>query len=202
MQHRLILLLGAAFFVGALVACGGGGSGGGGGGSVPPPVMTSAPVNHQQVIRLAVPTSAMGYLSSQYGLIGGYTQDVTSQVLGFSPGQQVMIANAQAAGGPPHTLGDTGGQSFGATPPPLSMSPVGGSTLSPGFQTGTLNPGQSIGPITLSAGTYYVGCAYHYSTLGMRDVLIVAANAQPGPEATPPPGQTPPPPGGGGGYGY
>jgi hypothetical protein len=200
MQNRQILILGTVFLLAAIAACGGGSSGGYGGSGGPPPVATTPPVSHQQVILLALPTSQMGYFNSQYGMIGGYTQSLTSQVLGFSPGQQVMIQNAQSMGNgaPPHTLGDTGAQSF-IPNPPLSTTASGGSTLSAGFQSGTINPGQSIGPITLAAGTYYIGCAYHYSSLGMRDVLIVAPNAQPGPAGTPPPGQTPPP--GGRGYG-
>lgn len=205
MQNRQGLPIGAVvvlFALGALAACGGGGGSGGGGGGNPPPGPTNSPRSTQQVVLIALPTSAMGYFNSAYGTIGGYTQNSTSQVLGFSPGQQVMFQNAQSTGGgaPPHTLGDTGAQSFIANPP-LSTTGTGGNTFAPGYQTGTLNPGQSIGPVTLTAGTYYLGCAYHYSSLGMRDVLIVAPNAQPGPSGTPPPGQTPPPHGGGG-YGY
>jgi hypothetical protein len=186
------------FSLGALAACGGGG--GLGGGTYPPPGPTGTPGSTQQVVLIALPTSAMGYQTSPFGEIGGYTQSATSQTLGFSPGQQVMFQNAQAPGpqAPPHTLGDTGAQWF-IQNPPLSTTGTGGSTFAAGYQTGTLAPGQSIGPITLTAGTYYIGCAYHYGSYGMRDVLVVAPNASPGPAATPPPGQTPPPRGG---HGY
>ena len=181
--------------MGALAACGGGANGGSA------PMSPSTPHSNQQVVLIALPTSAMGYQASAYGTIGGYTQQASSQVLGFVPGQQVMLKNAQAngQGAPPHTLGDTGSQSFVGNPP-LTTTPSGGTTLAPGFQSGTIAPGASIGPVTLTAGTYYIGCAYHYTQYGMRDVLIVAPDAGPGPQATPPPGQSPPP--SGGGYGY
>ncbi len=185
--------------IGALAACGGGGSGGGGSPATP----QTPPVSTQQVVLIALPTSAMGYESSSVGTIGGYTQHKRSQTLAFAPGQQVMFKNAQAtgAGAPPHTLGDTGAQSFIANPP-LSTSHQGGTTFAAGYQSGTIGPGQSVGPVTLTAGTYYIGCAYHYTEFGMRDVLIVSPQAQPGPQATSAPGSSPPPNGGGSGGGY
>jgi hypothetical protein len=200
MQRQVSFSIGAAAFglIAALAACGGGGGSGYGGGN-PPPVATTPPAT-QQVIRIAIPTSAIGTIDSQFGVIGGYTESSTSQILGFAPGTKVMLENAQStSSGIPHTLGDTGGNgSFPASGSNLSMTAntMGGKFRS-GFQTGTLQPGTMIGPITLEQGTYFIGCAYHYSTNGMRDVLIVAANATPGPAATPPPGQSPPPSGGG-----
>jgi len=205
MQRQVSLSLGlsAVGLVALLAACGGGGGGGyGGGGGNPPPVATTPPAT-QQVIRVAIPTSAIGTVNSQFGVVGGYTQTNLSQTLGFVPGTKVMIENAQSASsGIPHTLGDTGGgNSFPPTGSNLSMTPhTLGGKLSSGFQTGTIQPGKQIGPITLEQGTYFIGCAYHYSTNGMRDILVVAANATPGPAATPPPGQSPPP-SGSGGYG-
>jgi hypothetical protein len=185
--------------IAALAACGGGGGGGG------TPPAGNPPVSTQQVIRIALPTTAMGYESTTFGQIGGYTQKSTSQTLAFAPNQQVMFKNAQSTGqnAPAHTLGDTGAQSF-ISNPPLSTQNSGGSTFSAGYQSGTLSPGQSIGPVTLSAGTYYIGCAYHYSSLGMRDILVVSPQAKPGPQATSAPGSSPPPNGGGngGGGGY
>ena len=211
MVRREQISLALALCIAGLAACsGGGGSSPGPSPSTPTPVPTpTASTSTQQVIRLAIPTSAIGSLvDPTYGTIGGYTQTVYSQILGFAPGQQVMIENANTGvGGAPHTLGDTGASgSFPATQPAtLSMSPVGGNTLSAGFQTGTLTPGQAVGPVTLSAGTYLIGCAFHYQSNNMRDVLIVAAAATPGPQATQPPGVPTPMPtssGGGGGYGY
>jgi hypothetical protein len=142
----------------------------------------------QQVVSLALPTTSIGsQINPTYGEIGGYTQSTYSQILGFAPGQQIMIRNGQA--GVPHTLGDTGASgSFPAVQPAaLSFTGTGSKTLSSGWQSGTIAPGSLIGPITLSAGTYLIGCAYHYQSNGMRDVLVVAPNATPGPQATPPP---------------
>jgi len=201
-KHAAVPLGAIAFgLVAALAACGGGGGGGGygGGGSNPPPTSTTPPAT-QQVIRVAIPTSAIGTIKTSFGLVGGYTQTSTSQILGFVPGSKVMIENAQSASsGIPHTLGDTGGSN--AFPPSgnnLSMnSNLMGGKFASGFQTGTMQPGAMVGPITLQQGTYFIGCAYHYTLDTMRDVLVVAANAQPGAAATPPPGDSPPPSGGG-----
>lgn len=191
----------------ALAACGGGGGGGYGGGGTggnPPPTATTPPAAQPQVVKVAIPTSAIGTVNTQFGTVGGYTQTGTSQILGFVPGSKIMIQNAQdASSGIPHTLGDTGGaSSFPASGSNLSMSAntLGGKFKS-GFQTGTMQPGTQIGPFVLQEGTYFIGCAYHYTLDSMRDVLIVAAHATPGPAATPPAGDTPPPYSGGGGYG-
>ena len=116
---------------------------------------------------------------------------------------QIMVHNGQS--GAPHTLGDTGATgSFPVNQPAeLSTTASGGSTISAGFQTGTINPGQELGPFTLTAGTYLIGCAYHYQSNGMRDVLVVAAGATPGPPATPPAGDpTPAPTSSANPYGY
>lgn len=209
------ILLGAALLalVGALSACGGGSGGGygapatsGGGGGGPTPKPTQPPGSNQQVVKVALPTTAMGTNTSAYGPIGGYTQTGTSQTLGFAPGQQIMILNAQSANsGVPHTLGDTGSATgFPSTPGELSTSgnTGAGGTFKHGFQSGTIQPGQMAGPFTLKAGTYFIGCAYHYQSETMRDVLLVAPNAGPGPAATPPPGASPPPYSGPSGSGY
>ena len=205
-------LLGSGSFLAvtalALSACGGGGGGSsGGGGYMPPgggggPSPTPAP--NAQVVRVAIPTSAIGTIDTPYGPIGGYTQMSTSQILGFVPGQQIEIENAQdPSTGIPHTLGDTGGSgSFPASANlSLNSNTRDGGTFKHGFQAGSMQPGQLRGPFTLAKGIYFIGCAYHYSQYGMRDVLVVAPNATPGPQASPPPGQTSPPSGSGGGYG-
>lgn len=207
MQSRNIVSLLLA--CSTIAACSSGGGSVGGGGSVnPPPTQspTQAPTQSpstQQVISLALPSTAIGrVVDPAFGLVAGYTQNTYSQVLGFVPGAQVMIRNAQATG-IPHTLGDTGASSFpGGQPPTLSSTATGSNTFTTGWQSGNLNPGQMVGPITLSAGTFFIGCAYHYASDGMRDVLVVAANATPGPQATQAPTlPTPQPttPGGGGG---
>lgn len=186
-----------------LAACGGGGGGtsggvGGGGGIPSGPVPTSTPVSTQQIVTMALPTTAMGQRTDPtFGVIGGYTQQQFSQTLAFAPGSQIMIANGQA--GTPHTFGvvSTTGFDSGAA---LNTSATGGNTIQAGFNTGSVNGDTTVGPFTLAAGLYYIGCAFHYQSNQMRTVLNVAASATPGPQATQPPGQpTPPPPGG---YGY
>jgi len=201
MQLRLPVALFAVTLVALVAACSGGGSGG------PPPPFTPptpTPTNSnssQQVVRLALPTTAIGTENDPtFGLVGGFTQAVFSQVLGFAPGAQIMIQNGQST--TQHTLGDTGGHGSFPASASLSMTAAGGSTISSGFQSGTINPSQTLGPFTLTAGTYFIGCAFHYASNQMRDVLVVAAGATPGPQATQPAGSsTPNPGGGGGGYG-
>ena len=174
---------------------------GGGGGSTPPAAMppqmsNPAPTAAPQVIHMALPTTAIGTQTDPtYGLIGGYTQQTYSQILGFVPGARVMISNGEAA--LPHTLNVLSQTAF-PTNPALSTAASGGSTLAAGFATGAIAGGASVGPITLSAGLYYIGCGFHYTTNAMRTVLNVAANAVPGPQATPPPGASAP----SNGFGY
>lgn len=189
-----------------LAACGGGGGGTGGGtngGGVvtPPQGPTQTPVSTQQVVTMALPTTAMGVEQDPtYGTIGGYTQSLYSQTLAFAPGSQIMISNGQV--GTPHTFGVDSTTGFDGTGAALNISPTGGSTIQAGFNTGAVNGGASAGPFTLAAGVYYVGCAFHYASNQMRTVLNVAANATPGPQATAAPGLATPPPTGGGGYNY
>jgi hypothetical protein len=182
-----------------LAACGGGGSTGGGSTFNPPPAATPTPlptstVTTQQVVTMALPSTAMGRITdASFGSIGGFTQQLYSQTLGFAPGAQIMIRNGQNA--VPHTLGVVSTTSFDSGSA-LSTSATGGSTIQAGFNTGSVNGGALAGPFTLAAGTYYIGCAFHYASDQMRTVLQVAANASPGPQATPPsPTETAPPDG-------
>jgi hypothetical protein len=195
-------LLAAVIAVAALSACGGGG-GGMVASSTPvtpsatqaPAGPTPAPTAQPQMIKLALPGgSAIGQETDPtFGMIGGYTQTTYSQVLAFAPGSQVMIVNAQpATSGIAHTLNVLSQSSFPASGP-ASGTASGGTTLGANFASGILNAGTQIGPITLTAGTYYIGCFFHYASNTMRDVLMVAANATPGPQATPVPQDTPQP---------
>ena len=213
MLHRFTVGLGVTLAAATLAACGGGGTTGlspsqtgttvaGTGTGAPPPTTpatmpAATPAATIQVVSVELPQKAIGAEKDPtFGLIGGYSQSQHSQVLGFVPGAQIMIKNIDPV--LPHTLGDTGASSFpGGQPAALSPVSSGGSTFSHGFQSGNLNAGQMIGPITLSAGTYFIGCAYHYASNMMRDVLVVAANAVPGPQAgnasaPTPPTQSPP----------
>ncbi len=192
MQTRFLIT--GLFAFGALGACGGntGPALNGGTTAVPPTALppsvapTVAPPSTQQVVTAALPSSAIGQVSdARFGLVGGYTQNLFSQVLGFVPGARIMIRNGQSSG-IPHTLGDTGAASFPAgQPASLSTVASAATTISHGWQSGTIAAGQSVGPFTLAMGTYFIGCAFHYASNNMRDVLVVAANATPGPQATP-----------------
>lgn len=211
--HRSPLAAGAVAVAvaAALAACSGGGGGGTNPvvtgpvptstpttGATPTPVATATPTTStQQVVTMALPQSVMGSrVEPTIGTIGGYTQQSFSQTLGFAPGTQIMVRNGQT--GVPHTLGvvsTTGFDAGGA----LTTNATGGSTIAAGFNTGSVAPSALVGPFTLATGTYYLGCAFHYTSDTMRTVLAVAAGATPGPQATPPsPTQTPPP----GGIGY
>ena len=196
--------------IASLAACGGGG----GGSSAAPPSnnlatnspATSPPVSTQQVVSMALPSAIGQVTDPTWGAIGGYTQGTASQVLAFAPGAQIMLKNL--ASNLQHTLnviasGVTPGTGFPANPT-LSFVAAGGSTIGTGFASGTLNGGQLAGPFTLAQGTYFIGCAFHYISNGMRDVLIVQAGATPGPTSGspsgPPSGPTPTPVPGGGVY--
>lgn len=204
--HRSASILAAVGCVAVFAACGGGGGTSSPGAPVvtgstpapatPTPVPTpTATVSTQQVVTMALPSSVMGSTTTAFGVIGGYTQSGFSQILAFAPGSQIMLRNGQA--GVPHTLDVVSTASFPASPT-LSTT-ASGATLDQNFASGVINPTTMIGPFTLTAGTYYVGCAFHYTTDNMRTVLVVAAGATPGPQATPPSsGSTPPPTG----YGY
>lgn len=190
-----IPLAGSAIVAAALAACGGGGSS-----SPATPVVvapaTTPPVatqTTQQIVQMALPTTAIGVETDPtFGTVAGYSQQTYSQVLGFAPGTQIMIRNGETA--TPHTFSVIGTSGF-TTNPALSTSAAGGSTVGTGFSSGTVTPGALAGPFTLASGTYYIGCAYHYASNGMRTVLVVAANAAPGPQATAAPsaGGTPTP---------
>ena len=183
----------------ALSACGGGGGGAApstvGVTTTPVTTPTQAPTATPQVITMALPGgSAIGTETDPtYGAVAGYTEQSYSQVLAFPPGMQVMIVNGQpSTSATPHTLNVLSQTSFPANPA-LSTAAAGGTTLAAGFASGSINAGSQVGPITLTAGTYYVGCGFHYLSNAMRTVLVVAANTNPGPQATPVPSDTPQP---------
>jgi predicted lipoprotein with Yx(FWY)xxD motif/catechol 2,3-dioxygenase-like lactoylglutathione lyase family enzyme len=155
--------------------------------AVPTPTPTNTPTpSTQQVIGMALPTGTMGSLTDPtYGLIGGYTQATSSQVLFFAPSSQVMLKNL--SNGDVHTLNVINTTGPFPANPALSPTASGGSTLSAGFASGSVNSGALVGPITLQTGTYWIGCAFHYASNSMRDVLIVGTSGAPGPQATPNP---------------
>ena len=134
----------------------------------------------------------MGTVTTSFGTVGGYTQTTYSQVMAFAPGTTVTIKNL---GVQPHTLNVLSTRPFPSNPS-LSSSAAGGSSLAMGWQSGAIPAGGTVTVTLATAGTYFIGCAFHYTLNGMRDVLTVSASATPGPQATPQPSS-----GGGGGGG-
>lgn len=131
-------------------------------------------------------------------MLSSYTQQSRSQSLGFPPKTEITIRNISSK--ETHTLDVV---KVIAGPPAqfpqnikLSVKAAGNGVLQAGYASGPIKPGQTVKVTLEKAGIYLIGCAFHYS-IGMRDVLVVAPHAAPGPQATP----TPHGGGGGGGSG-
>jgi plastocyanin len=200
MTKRIDSLIVGCALTGLLAACGGGYGGGGGGTYTPPSTgPTSAPVGvSPDTIGIGLPSGPIGTVDTPpYGVVGGFTQHVYSQVLAFAPGTTITIKNLSSTNA--HTLNVLSTSSFPASPT-LSTASSGTTSLDANYASGSIAPGGSVTVTLATAGTYYIGCAYHYmSTPSMRDVLLVSSTATPGPQATAQPsGGT----GTGGGYGY
>lgn len=196
MKHPLTL--GTILLVATLAACGGGY---GGGGSTYSPPGTSPggppPGVGAMTIGFALPSGQIGTVNTPFGVIGGYTQSVYSQVIAFPPGTTVTLKNLSST--TQHTLNVLSMSSFPASPT-LDTTASGGNTISPTYRSGTMNPGATTSLTLATAGTYYIGCAFHYMTNpSMRGIIEVSSSATPGPQATPPPNTGG---GGGGGNGY
>jgi plastocyanin len=168
-----------------LAACSNGGgivgppSGGGGGNSSPSPLPSGG-------IGIGIPTGSIGVENDPtWGTVSGYTQEKTTQVLAFPPGTKVTLQNLSSDN--PHTLNvialaPAPPANFPANPP-LSFN-KSGTTISKGYASGIINPGGKITLTLTDPGIYLIGCAFHYS-IGMRDVIQIAATASPGPTASP-----------------
>lgn len=118
-----------------------------------------------------------------WGKVGGFTQTKKAQVLAFPPGTTVTIRNLTSSD--EHTLDVIG--KAGKPPahfpsnPSLSFNAKGGGKFGIGYASGILTGGQSVKAKLVKAGTYLIGCAFHYNE-GMRDVVVVKAGATPGPD--------------------
>ena len=138
-----------------------------------------------------------------WGKVGGFTQTKRAQTLAFPPGTVITI----------HNLSKTYEHTFNfvrvADRPPahfpanvsLSIPAHGHGVFGPGYASGPIKPGGSVKVKLSKAGTYLIGCAFHYSE-GMQDVIVVKDGAKPGATPSPAPSAQPtytPPPGGGGG---
>lgn len=137
-----------------------------------------------------LPSAGLGTYKSPFWktTVGGFTQTAYSQTLGFPPGTKITLRNLSAT--TPHTLNVIA--EINKPPanfpnnPTLKTGAAGHGILASGYRSGILQPGKSV-TITLSkAGTYLIGCAFHYAD-GMRDIFVVKKGAAPGQEGTPPP---------------
>lgn len=131
-----------------------------------------------------LPTEGVGSKKDPtWGKVGGFTQTTKAQVLAFPPGITVTIRNL--TDNDVHTLNVIG--KAGKPPahfpanPSLSTSAHGGGKFRLGYSSGVINPGKSVKAKLVKAGTYLIGCAFHYQE-GMRDVIVVKAGATPGPD--------------------
>lgn len=200
MNTRLNTFAAAFALTALLAACGGGGGGSSGSGYTPPGggVSSTPPPGGvgTNTIGISLPSGAIGTVKDPtYGVVGGYTQTVYSQVLAFPVGTTVTLKNLSST--TPHTLNVLSTSAFPANPTP-STSASGSSSLDGSYASGSISPGGSVTVTLATAGTYYIGCAYHYfNSPSMRDVLVVG-NATPGPQATPQAGSSGTP--GPGGY--
>ena len=177
----------------ALPACGGGGGGGsysppaGGGGGGGGNGLSNLPA---QTIGISLPSGVIGVENDPtFGQVGGYTQMIYSQTLAFQSGTTVTLENLGSA---PHTFNVLSTTAFPASGP-ASSAAAGGSTIAAGYASGPINPGATLTETLGAAGTYYIGCAFHYLPAPqMRTALIVTntANPVPGPQATPGPSGT------------
>lgn len=187
-KTRKLALFFLATLVVSLAACGGGYSGGGGGSVAPGgggTIGTPSGVTGF-TIGFAQPDGTIGVVNDPtFGTVGGFTQNVYSQTIAFPPGTVVTLRNLSAA--TDHTLNVLSTTGFPAAPS-LPTTASGGSTLAAGYTSGTVHGGGTLSLTLANAGTYYIGCAYHYmDAISMRDVIQVSTTATPGPQATPQP---------------
>jgi plastocyanin len=185
----------------ALAACGGNVAGNAGGGNAIPMNGTTyklPAIDSDLVATATLPKDTIGEELPEEGLgsikslkwkalLGGFTQTTRSQSLGFPPGTKITLRNLSKS--VEHTLDVvkviSGPPAVFPKNPKLSIPAKGGGKLAAGYASGALAPGKSVSVTLVKAGTYLIGCAFHYSE-GMRDVLVVAKGAKPGPQATPP----------------
>jgi plastocyanin len=119
--------------------------------------------------------------SKPYGAVLGYfkgTTAKTSKVVTIPMGSTVVFTNVDST--LPHTASLLGDASKKSAPWPSSFtgsgtaSPAGTDISATNFSTGTLQHGSSSASYTASVpGFYMFGCAFHYVSHEMRDVIIV-----------------------------
>jgi plastocyanin len=203
-----------ALLAGTLAACGGSQSTG----VVPNGPIALPPIESDVSVAALLPARSIGeelpsaglgtiHLLTWKAIVGGFTQTTRSQTLAFPPGTKITIRNlsktvthtfdvVRSVDGPPADFPRS---------PKLSVAAHGNGTLQDGYASGPIAPGKAVTVTLAKAGTYLIGCAFHYAE-GMRDVIVVSRTAKPGVQATPIPVTAPSPssmptsspPGGGG----
>ena len=210
---RKFAALSLALVAGILAACGGRGSApsGGMGG-----VSYALPPVEDLAITASLPKNSIGedlpgvlgtIKSVHFGAkVGGFTQMRYSQTLAFPPGTKITIHNL-SKDGTAHTFNVimvvTGKTVHFPTNPGLLLSAHGHGKLEAGYRSGIIDAGKSVTVTLAKEGTYVVGCAFHYVSNGMRDIIVVKSGAKPGPQASPPSSTPSPQPtstGSGGGW--
>jgi plastocyanin len=142
-----------------------------------------------------------------WGKVGGYTQTQRAQTLAFPPGTVITVHNLSKTN--EHTFNFVEAVKSAPAHFPtnvnLAVNAHGNGEFGPGFASGPIAPGGSVKVKLSKAGTYLIGCAFHYSE-GMQDVIVIKDAAKPGPQGTPIPAATTSPqptstpPSGGGGW--
>jgi plastocyanin len=187
---------GVAFVALALAACGAGGAGNT---ALMNGTIYSLPsVDSDLAMTATLPKDTIGEELPEEGVgsikssvwkatLGGFTQTQRTQSLAFPPGTKITIRNLSSS--ITHTLDVVkvilGPPAVFPAKPNLSIPAKGDGELVAGYASGPISPGKSVTVTLVKAGTYEIGCAFHYGE-GMRDVLVVKDGAKPGPQATPP----------------
>jgi plastocyanin len=115
-------------------------------------------------------------IDATFGRVAYYTLQAganSAQIIRVNAGSQIVFVNDDATN--PHTASGLGTSGFPATFTNTSGTTQSGSTIdgSTSWSTGTLNPGQRSQVFTIPApGMYFFGCAFHYTSNTMRDVVI------------------------------
>jgi plastocyanin len=197
MSKKTLSAVAVTFVALALAGCGAGRIGAGNTALMNGPTYLLPAIDSDLAMTATVPKDTIGEELPGEGLgsiksskwkakLGGFTQMQRSQSLAFPPGTKITIRNLSSS--VTHTLdvvkAISGPPADFPANPKLSIPAKGGDKLEAGYASGPINPGKSVTVTLVKAGTYLIGCAFHYGE-GMRDVLVVKDGAKPGPQATP-----------------
>ena len=194
MRVRTSLHLTGYLAVIALAGCGGGAASSPG--MVPAAVPQAASVQPQSIaftesgfVESFASTGSIGVRLSgetpvtnkHYGRLLGYAKGTvtkTTQVVTLVSGQSVVFHNVDTS--LPHTASFLGDATKKSAPWPAqfdgssSQSKAGTDISTPNFSTGAMSAGaSSLTYVANVPGFYMFGCAFHYNSSGMRDIIIV-----------------------------